>query len=132
MRNIRLYMPYKLIAILFIGTMSLISPLVSKAWVELKATVSYDNNFNSTISAVPTNGGNKTITSIQFIIVTKKRGSSPLDASAYNYDYKIIQTTIPPLSSKKISISYKIKQDYQFNGLLVENVRYSDGSIKTY
>lgn len=112
--------------------MSLISPIVSKAWVELKATVSSDNNFNSTISAVPTNGGNKTITSIQFIIVTKKRGFSPLDASAYNYDYKIIQTTIPPLSSKKISIPYKIKQDYQFNGLLVEKVRYSDGSIKTY
>lgn len=114
--------------------MSLIFPLVSKAWVELKATVSYDHNFNSTISAVPTNGngGNKTITSIQFIIVTKKRGSNPLDASAYNYDYKIIQTTIPPLSSKKISIPYKIKQDYEFNGLLVEKVRYSDGSIKTY
>ena len=33
---------------------------------------------------------------------------------------------------KKISIPYKIKQDYQFNGLLVEKVRYSDGSIKTY
>lgn len=112
--------------------MSLISPNVSKAWVELKATFSYDSNFNPTISTAPTNGGNKTITSIQFIIVTIKRGASPLDASAYNYDYKIIQTTIPPLSSKKISIPYKIKQDYQFNGLLVEKVRYSDGSIKTY
>ncbi|MDO5333805.1 MAG: hypothetical protein Q4F93_07295 [bacterium] len=122
----------KFIAVLFIGTLALISPIVSKAWVELKATVSYDNNFNSTISATPQNGGNKTITSIQFIIVTRKRDSSPFDVSAYNYDYKIIETTITPLSSKKISIPYKIKQDYQFDGLLVEKVRYSDGSIKTY
>lgn len=117
---------------IFIKLMLLLIPFNIYSQRNIPAEVRYNNNFNPTITATPMNESDKIITSIQFIVVTKLKNANFNNPSAYKYENKIVNVTIPPHTSKQITIKFNNEEGYDYSGLMVDKVRYSDGTVKNY
>lgn len=104
----------------------------ANAWLKVEHRISYDNNFQPTADIIFTNPESKIITAIQFVIVTKMRGSNMWDTSAYKYDKEMVNSTLAPKHFKVFHIPINLRKEYDFYDVVVERVRFSDGSIKEY
>ena len=113
-------------------TLGLLIPFKAKAWQKVEYKVTYDDNFQPTATVKPANNGQKTITSIQFVILSTREGSDRWDATAMDCDRKIVTTTIQPGYVNTITFPIKLRSNYRFKDIAIEKVRFSDGTIKEY
>lgn len=92
--------------------------------------VSYDANFNPTLSVSINNPTNKTITSAQIVIYTQLKGTRSYDISGSDNQTKTVQINIPPFQTKTVQVPFSLKNNYNYVNCALKTVRFSDGSIK--
>ena len=93
-------------------------------------TVKYDNNFNAVVKANLKNTTNKTITALKFNVSTKPFYSSDTDIFAPKYISKSFTRTIYTNGSATFEIPVNLQEDHKVKGIIIMNVRFSDGTIK--
>ena len=93
-------------------------------------TVKYDNSFNAVIKVTVQNNSKKTITAIKFICGSKPKYVSNTNFFSDKNEVKSFTCTIYPNGSSTFEIPVKLQEDYIVKGVIIDVVRYSDGTLR--
>lgn len=93
-------------------------------------TVKYDNNFNAVIKVTVQNNSKKTVTAIKFICGSKPKYVSNTNFLSDKNEVKSFTRTIYPNGSSTFEIPVKLQEDYVVKGVIIDVVRYSDGTLR--
>lgn len=106
------------------------SPSTYTPPVSMNYNVYYNNNFDPSISVHITNNTDKSVTSIVFTIVSQRKGADMFDTRSFNYDSQKKEIFIPSYAETNITLYPHIRNDYKLNNVMIEKIRYSDGTIR--
>lgn len=122
----------KLFKVLFVCLILALIPTVAKAWKNIPHTLTYDSNFNPVITVTPKNESNKTITTIEFVVVSRNKFMRDVLDINYNYDHIQKNANMSPYASQTFVLNGNFAKDYELYGVYISRVRYSDGTIKEF
>ena len=98
--------------------------------VSMNYSVFYNNNFDPNINVHIKNNTDKSITSIVFTIVSQRKGADMFDTRSFNYDSQKREIFIPSYAETNLFLSPHIRSDYQLKNVIIDKIRYSDGTIR--
>lgn len=116
-----------LISLLFLAFCFVANAAVSVNVVK----TTYDSNFNPTFVVEIENTDSKTLTNVIVKFSFKAQGTSLWDVFSYKYYDENMSVTVYPNSKGYYSVSFSVPEGYNYSGLILEKVRFVDGSIRS-
>lgn len=95
-------------------------------------TVTYDSGFNPTVSLTVKNGTEKNITNIVFQFKYSLPNASPMNIHSLKFIEKNVSFSISSKKEMNQKVSLSAINDYEYKGVRIVRIRYSDGSIEKY
>lgn len=97
--------------------------------------VTYDVSLNPTINLNLKNNSSSTVSNVYLTVLFTEKNSDPNDYTAQSKQVaKMITINILPKSEKTTSISVVAPNTtiFEYQGIRLDRVRYTDGSVKTF
>lgn len=109
-----------------------ISSIQAFPWMSNPFKVTYDNNFNPIVSVELTNGTEKNISNIDFVIFLQRDGADQWDVMAVKELHINEHVNMRPTSRQTFKLRPNVPRGWSVNKVGVEKIRFTDGTIKQY